>query len=362
MMKNQVTLKYILITILTGTIVWWIVNHPIINRTIIKICFDSTLIVGNNPSSLNRVLVGEIFAYNQCDETVQREVAPVSFDTEDEYEEIIDFEVPHISIAKEELETIPVVNEVVSPVYDYNSVLKKYYVVPKGTTLRKEVLDLNKINSMDLSLIKKKEPQILILHTHSQEAFMDYSSNHKTIVDAGQYLGDLLTQKGYSVMHLTDTFDIMDGHLDRSKAYNYANAKIEEVLKEHPSIDVIIDLHRDGVSDKTHLVTEINNKKTAKIMLFNGISYSDAKGDIDYLYNPYLTENLAMTYKLNLIGRELYPDYIRCIYIQSYRYCLHHRARSLLIEAGAQTNTYEEIRNAMEPLAEMLDRLFTPAQ
>ena len=45
----------------------------------------------------------------------------------------------------------------------------------------------------------------------------------------------------------------------------------------------------------------------------------------------------------------------RKIYLKGLRYNLHLRPRSSLIEVGAQTNTYEEARNAMEPLAELLD-------
>ena len=117
---------------------------------------------------------------------------------------------------------------------------------------------------------------------------------------------------------------------------------------------MVIDVHRDGIEESRHLVTEIDGRQTAKIMLFNGISYTDEQGELENIVNPYRTENLAMTYHMYLLGEKMYPDFIRCIYIQGYRYCLHHRARSLLIEAGAQTNSYEEVCNAMIPLARIL--------
>lgn len=244
---------------------------------------------------------------------------------------------------------------------DYDYVLSNFFVVPSVTTLRRSVLDLPKIASINVTMEKNPEvPQILIFHTHSQEAFADYETNPKSIVDVGNYLTELLrNQYGYNVIHLTDEFDMLDGKLDRGKAYTYANAKIEQVLAENPSIEVVIDLHRDGVREDLHLVTEINGKQTAKIMLFNGISYTNEVGEIDYLYNPYLTENLTMTYKMLLLGKAAYPDFIRCIYISGYRYCLYHRARSMLIEAGAQTNTYEEVCNAMEPLADLINKELT---
>ena len=239
---------------------------------------------------------------------------------------------------------------------NYDFVMKHFYVVDSVTSLTEEILNLDKITKMDLSIEKKDDgPQILIFHTHSQEWFADTDKTGKTIVDAGNYLTELLTDKyGYNVLHITEEFDMKDGVLDRGKAYTYANQRIDELLAQYPSIEVIIDLHRDGVREDKHPVTEINGRQTAKIMLFNGISYTNEQGELDYISNPYRTENLALTYQMYLIGEKLYPDFIRCIYIQGYRYCLHHLPRSLLIEAGAQTNTFEEIYNAMEPLAEIL--------
>ena len=68
------------------------------------------------------------------------------------------------------------------------------------------------------------------------------------------------------MIHVTDTFDIVDGKLDRNQAYNYAQERISQVLAENPSIEVIIDLHRDGVADDQRLVTDLNGKQTAKVM------------------------------------------------------------------------------------------------
>lgn len=244
---------------------------------------------------------------------------------------------------------------------DYNYVLNNFYVVPSVTSLRPQVLDLDKISQVDLRIEKDSTvPQILVFHTHSQEKFADSEENGMSIVNVGDRLVSLLQEQyGYNVIHLTNEFDMAGGVLDRSEAYTYANTKLDEVLAQNPSIQVVIDLHRDGVDASKHLVTEIDGKQTARIMLFNGISYTKEQGEIDYLPNPYITENLAMTYKMFLLGKINYPDLFRCIYISGYRYCLHHVPRSMLIEAGAQTNTYEEVYNAMEPLARLIDMELT---
>ena len=97
---------------------------------------------------------------------------------------------------------------------------------------------------------------------------------------------------------MTDAFDMMGGQLDRSKAYDYARASIEKVLEENPSVEVVIDLHRDGVPDDRHLVTEIDGKPTAQLLFYNGLSYTVNQGAVSYLPNPYIEENLAFSFQL----------------------------------------------------------------
>ena len=72
------------------------------------------------------------------------------------------------------------------------------------------------------------------------------------------------------MIHVTDAFDIMGGELDRSKAYDYARSSIEKVLEENPTVEVVIDLHRDGVPDDRHLVTEINGNKQLRFFFITG--------------------------------------------------------------------------------------------
>ena len=158
-------------------------------------------------------------------------------------------------------------------------------------------------------------------------------------------------------MHIKEAFDLMGGELDRSKAYDYARDYLEPLLAENPEIQVVIDLHRDGVPDEKHLVTEINGKSTAQILFYNGLSYTNRSGNLDYLPNPYIEDNLAFSFQLEYQAAEYYPDFYRGIYLAGYRYNLHMRPKSLLLEAGAQNNTVEEVKNAMEPFADILNRV-----
>ena len=243
---------------------------------------------------------------------------------------------------------------------DYNF-CQQFYTVTSITSLTKEIFRPSEFLDKDMKITHdSSSPQILIFHTHSQEKFADSTDDDSTsILGVGDYLTELLTGKGYNVIHDRSVYDYVDGKLDRSKAYTYAEQGIGSILESNPSIEVVIDLHRDGVADTTHLVTEVDGRQMAKIMFFNGISYSNVKGNINYLYNPYRDDNLAMSLQMHLIGEAYYPGFLRRNYINAYRYCLHERAKSMLIEAGAQTNTFEEVKNAMEPLADMLDKLLT---
>ncbi|HIX78143.1 MAG TPA: stage II sporulation protein P [Candidatus Fusicatenibacter merdavium] len=241
---------------------------------------------------------------------------------------------------------------------DFNYLLNNFFVVDPTTTALESQINADTLLGMDMSLEKDPDnPQILIYHTHSQEGFADSvdGDTSTTVIGVGDYLAQLLQERyGYQVLHITDTFDIVDGQIDRSAAYNYAEPVISQALQEHPTIEIVIDLHRDGVDESKHLVTEVNGKQTAQVMFFNGLSRTNQNGEISYLPNPYIEDNLAFSFQLEYLAKQYYPGYTRCIYLKGYRYNLHLKPRSLLLEVGAQTNTVEEAKNAMEPFADLL--------
>ena len=90
-------------------------------------------------------------------------------------------------------------------------------------------------------------------------------------------------------------------------------------------------------------------------MFFNGISRSRRTGDIAYLANPNLKENLAFSFQMQAAAGEYYPGLTRKIYIKQYRYNMHLRGKTLLIELGDENNTLEEAKNACYPIAHLLD-------
>ena len=266
---------------------------------------------------------------------------------------------------KEEQETValphPQIDLSQAKLADFDYVMNHFFILDSNTETNAGQISGTRFLEEDMSIKQDSSvPQILIYHNHSQETFSDSreGETEDTIVGVGNYLTDILEKNyGYKVIHVTDAFDIMGGELDRSKAYDYARSSIEKVLEENPTVEVVIDLHRDGVPDDRHLVTEINGKQTAQILFYNGLSYTVNQGAVSYLPNPYIEDNLAFSFQLEYQAAQYYPQFYRGIYLAGLRYNLHLRPRALLLEAGAQTNTVEEVRNAMEPFADILNRV-----
>jgi len=281
------------------------------------------------------------------------------------YENTEDEEIPGDNQSQETANQVkaPVTDIPLEKFQDFDFVMSNFYTVDKTTSINSEQLNASALLEMDMRMQGSNEqPQILIYHSHSQEEFIDSvpGDPSTTIVGVGDYLTTLLQDTyGYNVIHVTDTFDIVDGKLDRNKAYTYAQERISQILEENPSVEVVIDLHRDGVAEDKRLVTNIGGKETAKIMFFNGLSRTNQNGEISYLPNPYIQENLAFSLQMMLEAKKYYPDIARTIYLRGYRYNLHLRPKTLLVECGAQTNTVQEEMNAMEPLADILNKVLT---
>lgn len=242
---------------------------------------------------------------------------------------------------------------------DTDSVIKEFYAVDNTTSATAANINLGEFLKKDLTIDQNTEGyQILIFHTHSQETFADSvpGDTSTSIVGAGERLTEILTNEyGYKVLHHTGEYDVEV----RDDAYSKALPAIEQVLKEHPEIQVVIDLHRDEVAEGTKLVTDIQGRPTAKVMFFNGLSYTNQTGKIDYLENENLSSNLSFSLQMQVACNEYYPGFTRKIYLKGYRYNMHLKDKFLLVELGAQTNTVEEIRNACDPLAQMLDMVLS---
>ena len=250
---------------------------------------------------------------------------------------------------------------------EFSFFIQNCYIVDATTHASESLFDAKTFMEKDFKLkLDSTKPQVLIYHTHSQETF--YDSKKGVVGDSIVGVGDVLTQileddYGINVIHDTTTYDLIDGKLDRSLAYSVALPSIEKVLEYNPSIEVVIDLHRDGMGEGLDpevgkRVTTINGEQCAQIMLFNGLS-RNANGPIEWLPNPNLSDNLAFSFQVFLEGKDIYPSLMKPIYLKSYRFNLHLKGRSLLVELGTQYNTVEEAKNSMKYLAELLVNVLT---
>ena len=257
-----------------------------------------------------------------------------------------------------EIEEVPEVREkkmTVSPedLKDYETLVKRFYTIDSITSIGPEELNAEKLSSIDLTIRQiSDQPQILIYHTHSQEGFADSVEGDEstTIIGAGERLAELLEGYGYQVIHHTGKYDVKT----RDSAYSKALPEVLKMLEDNPSIEVVIDLHRDAMDEEIRLVTDLDGRPTAKFMFFNGISRTTKNGKIDYLYNKNLETNLAFSFQAKWKAEEYYPGLTRRNYINAYRYNMHVCPKTMLVELGAQNNTVEEVLNACEPLAHIL--------
>lgn len=237
-----------------------------------------------------------------------------------------------------------------------------YYIVDSRTSLLQEDVEVPKALGLDLTIMPSMaEPKILIFHTHAHEGFSDSDMSKglsEGIWGVGEELKRILEEDyGIAVLHDDGQYDVVNGKGQTTGAYERMEPPIRALLEKYPSIEVCIDLHRDGVPEGTRLVAEVDGEECAQVMFFNGLCRLNKNGtpqSITGLENPYLEENLAFSLQMKTAADALYPGFVRKIYLNAYRFSLHMLPRSTLIEVGAQTNTKEEAFRAMKPLAEIL--------
>jgi stage II sporulation protein P len=249
-------------------------------------------------------------------------------------------------------------------VMDFDYLMGNLFNAPKETGVLESDLDADKLLSLDMKLNGGGGPKILIFHTHSMEGFSDSGPTDpmEGIMGVGRFLSQLLNEKyGIETLHHTGRYDFVNGKSQRSGAYEVMEPDIRRVLSENPSIEMAIDVHRDGLNAGVPAMVEsVNGKRTAKIMFVLGMCRENRNGvirDAPGLSSPYVFENTALALKAQLAANELFPGFTRRIYMNPYRYSLHMLPKSMLVEVGSQYNTKREALNAAEALAEVLARV-----
>lgn len=246
-----------------------------------------------------------------------------------------------------------------------NRMLNRFYSMDSNAGIIDGRFNIDNFLNADLSIEKDaSKPQVLIFHTHAaSEFFIDSNTDNlfDGIVGAGKELSRILTDKyGINVIHYPGVYDRVNGIIDRGGAYERIEPSIIRILEENPSIELVLDLHRDGVREDSNpddFVTYIDGKRTARIMFVNGMSAINENGNVRHLTNlpnPYIYDNLAFSFNMQMAANEMFPGFTRRIYLKAFRYINHLRPHSSLVEVGTQFTTMEEAWNAMEPLADII--------
>lgn len=221
------------------------------------------------------------------------------------------------------------------------------FAMEEGTEEVKETLDVKELLKLNVKTDLGGElPKVLIFHSHSQEKYSDGGS----VVDAGDILADILAQEyGITVVHDVNEYDMENGERKIDGSYERMETGVKEILAKYPTIEVCIDLHRDSAQEGIAMKCDIDGKDAARLMLVNGVCTAQDCGE-----NPYIKENLALSLKMYNAFNEKYNGLTRKIYIKPYRYSTFIKPKSILVEAGCESNSIEQIQNSMYPLADIL--------
>lgn len=213
-------------------------------------------------------------------------------------------------------------------------------------------VDLAGIASADLPLTLSPngdEPQILILHTHTTEAYTPDGTDLYTPSDentrtldetcnmlrVGDEMASVFAEMGISVLHDRGIYD----YPRYNGAYTRSGESVADYLKQYPSLKLILDVHRDALesADGTiyKAVTTVDGTKTAQVMLVIGTNESGAD-------HPDWTENLTLAAHLQKSLDTLYPTLARPMALRSSSYNQELSAGFLLVEVGSHGNTLQE--------------------
>lgn len=204
-----------------------------------------------------------------------------------------------------------------------------------------------------------KQPQVLIYHTHTSEAYLDesvdffyesyYSRTQNTdfsVVAVGDKIAAELEKNGIKTMHDTTIHDSSyNGSYDRSAQ------TVHNDMTENSSIKVVLDIHRDALGTearKVKPVFEYNGKQAAQIMVLSGCDYYGER-DFDNWQN-----NLSFALKIQNTAEELYPGMTRPMSFDFFAYNEYICDGSLLIEIGSDANSIDEAEYSGELLGKVL--------
>lgn len=214
-------------------------------------------------------------------------------------------------------------------------------------------VDLKNLRSgFNLKLQEISEPQVLIVHTHATENYASRDTYYtksdmartgdesRNVIGVGNEVERVLQKAGIGVIHDKTLHDSPS----YSGSYNRSYNTVEKYLKKHPTIKVVLDIHRDAIGEGDDLikpVVEVKGKKAAQVMVCVGSN----TGSVDYF--PNWEKNLSFGLALQQNLETLYPGLARALYL-AYDRCWNQNLStgSIIIEFGTNGNTFAEAKHS----------------
>ena len=198
-----------------------------------------------------------------------------------------------------------------------------------------------------------QEPSVLILHTHSSESYTKTgepyteSSGWRTLdegynmISIGELVAGLLQEQGIPVLQSRELND----YPSYNGSYTRARKTIKDYLAKYPSIQLVLDLHRDASGDENGQMrtrATVNGEDSAQLMVVIGTNHEDYE------------ENLCLGLKLHAQLEAMHPGIMRPLQLRSQRFNQDLSPGALLIEVGAAGNTRPEALTAAKELAKAI--------
>lgn len=222
------------------------------------------------------------------------------------------------------------------------------------------VLHLEELTESFDAKLTGEEPQILIIHTHGNEAYTpppgeSYTStgNYRTadarysVISVGEVMTQTFEEAGIGVIHDPNRYD----EPTYNESYTRSMKAIDQHLAEHPSIRFVLDVHRDAIEDaegnQYKVVSQIDGQTVAQASIVVG---TDGNG----LEHPHWKENLKLAVALQDHVLHEYPTLMRPVLLRNSRYNQQATTGSLLIEIGAAGNSPSEAKKTAKLVAEQM--------
>ena len=187
--------------------------------------------------------------------------------------------------------------------------------------------------------VKGEKPQVLIVHTHTSEGYAPEERTtdpKKNVTAIGEVIASYLEKQGIKVIHDKTVHDT-----DYNGSYSRCLETVERRLKEHPTVQIVLDVHRDAATlengQSLQVVSDINGTQTGQIMLVAGTD----EGGLDH---PYWQTNLAFALKIQQAMDENAPGLSRPLNVRKERFNQHLAPGMLIVEVAASGNSMEEAR------------------